>query len=51
MDQISSEEAKAIIMGIIHDFLENDPDRFLNYVDHIGFDLTILRSLDDFDAA
>lgn len=51
MDAISAKEAKSIILGIVYDFLENTPDQFPDYAEHVGFDLTALRVPEDFNSA
>jgi hypothetical protein len=50
--KLSPKEQKNIILGIFADFAESDDDGdLLSYLDHIGFDLRVIRHVKELPAA
>jgi hypothetical protein len=50
--KLSPKEQKNIILGIFADFAESDDDGdLLSYLDHVGFDLRVVRHVKELPAA
>lgn len=49
---LTSREQKNIIMGYLADFAESDDDgELLSFLDHVGFDLRVIRDVRELPAA
>jgi hypothetical protein len=43
MSILPPDEAKALLVGIIADFAENDTDNLFTYLKHVGFDIAAIQ--------
>lgn len=48
---MSTSEQKGLLLGILADFAQGDPQEVLDYLDHVGFNLLCLSGSQDLGAA